>query len=201
MKRNFKLLSLIIPIIILLTACGNSDIKDNFCGIHINFQYCKCAFHNEYCSNINMSKSEAKEHVYQQYDKWLNEEENDDEEYGVIEKDGKLYINSEPGKVLKIKKTDLPDWARGQLVVIGATITTAGVPDSVVSGDNNVLLNGLPVACINDSTAQGGVITEGSDKIFINGKKAAYIGAFASSPMVGGGGVPYVGGPITANPQ
>ena len=55
-----------------LSACGNSDIKDNYCGIHINYQYCKCAFHGEHCGNVGMSSGEAKDYVFDKYDKWKN---------------------------------------------------------------------------------------------------------------------------------
>jgi hypothetical protein len=47
------------------------DIKDDFCGIYINFQYCKCAFHGDFCKEIGMSKKEAKKYVQNEYDKWL----------------------------------------------------------------------------------------------------------------------------------
>ena len=48
------------------------DIKDEFCGIHINFQYCKCAFHGDYCDEIGMSEKEADEYVKKEYEKWLS---------------------------------------------------------------------------------------------------------------------------------
>ncbi|RJQ20571.1 hypothetical protein C4580_03895 [Candidatus Woesearchaeota archaeon] len=35
------------------------DIRDDFCGVHINFQFCKCAFHNEYCEAVQLDKSAA----------------------------------------------------------------------------------------------------------------------------------------------
>ena len=86
-----KKILLIVPfVLLLLTGCRNiSDVKDSFCGIHINYQYCKCAFHNEYCGAIGMSKGEAKNHVYDKYDEWkeknsekpeVKKEENDDED-------------------------------------------------------------------------------------------------------------------------
>jgi hypothetical protein len=71
-------------IILTLSACGKlstgvsrnesfkkPDIKDEYCGAYINFQYCKCAFHNEYCDQIGMSKGQANKYVNEQYDKWL----------------------------------------------------------------------------------------------------------------------------------
>jgi len=68
----------------LFTACGlpsgvsssldfkKADIKDEFCGIHINYQYCKCAFHGDYCDEIGMTRKEADKYVEEEYDKWLS---------------------------------------------------------------------------------------------------------------------------------
>ena len=71
-------------LIFILTGCGMSsrgisgtenfkkpNIKDQFCGIEISFQYCKCAFHNEYCDSIGMSKGGANKYVREQYDNWI----------------------------------------------------------------------------------------------------------------------------------
>lgn len=208
MKKQIKILLLIIVIVIFTSCSTNSDIKDNFCGVHINYQYCKCAFHNEYCGNIGMSKSEAKKFVYSKYDVWKGKssknekevevEEMKDEKFGVFEKDGNLYLNSKPGEVLSIETEDLPYWAREQIATVGANIATVGPPDSIVSGDSNVLLNGIPIARINDSTAHGGVIVSGSTKIFVNGRPVAIIGGQTIDPTVTGQ-VPNVGGPITNN--
>lgn len=70
--------------ILILAGCGfrpegvsktedfnKPDIKDEFCGIQIGYQYCKCAFHNQFCDEIGMSKKEANKYVQEQYDKWL----------------------------------------------------------------------------------------------------------------------------------
>ncbi|MBN2457757.1 PAAR domain-containing protein [Candidatus Woesearchaeota archaeon] len=94
---------------------------------------------------------------------------------------------------------DLPIWARGQIATVGAQIVVVGPPDTVTEGDSNVLLDGRPIAREGDGTAQGGVIVEGSDKIFVNGKPAAFIGAMTTNPMVDPGPKPRVGGPITSN--
>lgn len=195
---------LVLSLLFLFTGCSeNSNIKNDFCGVHINFQYCKCAFHDEYCANIGMSKSEANTYVYAEYNKWLDslkpEKTDDEEKYGIIEKDGNLYLNSKPGEVLKIKTEDLPKWAQGQIATVGATILVVGPPDSIAEGDNNVLLDGLPIARINDSTAHGGIIVEGSDKIFVNNRPVAIIGGFAVDPMISPGATPHVGGPIATN--
>ncbi|PLX28160.1 hypothetical protein C0583_00325 [Candidatus Parcubacteria bacterium] len=126
-------------------------------------------------------------------------EEEGDEKYGIIEKDGKVYIKSKPGEVLSISSSDLPDWANAQMVVVGASAVCVGPPSTISSGDSNVLLNGLPVARKGDETSHGGSITEGSDKIFINGVPAAFVGAQTVCPMVSPGPVPHVGGPISNN--
>lgn len=43
------------------------DIKDDFCGINMDFKYCKCAFHNQYCNDVNMNKGQAKAYVNQMF--------------------------------------------------------------------------------------------------------------------------------------
>lgn len=116
-------------------------------------------------------------------------------EYGVIERDGKLYIVSPPDRPLSINRADLPAWARDQIVTVGAMIPTVGVPDHVTEGDPRVLIGGRAVARLGDGTAHGGSIVEGSATIFINGVPAAFRGGFAVSPLVFNL-VPAVGGPI-----
>jgi uncharacterized Zn-binding protein involved in type VI secretion len=125
-------------------------------------------------------------------------EDEEEEEYGVIEKDGKLYINSKPGETLSISSADLPAWAQRELVVVGASAVCVGPPSSIATGDPDVNFNGLPVARKGDATSHGGSIVVGSDKIFINGVPAAFVGAKTVCPMVTGT-VPHVGGPITTN--
>ncbi len=56
------------------TSFSKGDIKDDFCGRFINAQYCKCAFHNKQCDAINMSKGDAKKHVNEKYEEWVEEE-------------------------------------------------------------------------------------------------------------------------------
>jgi uncharacterized Zn-binding protein involved in type VI secretion len=201
MKKILILLLLIMGTTLISGCSGNSDIKDNFCGIHIDYRYCKCAFHNEHCNSIGMSKSEAKELVYSQYEAWIGEpsEESEDEKYGIIEKNGNLYLNSKPGEVLSIKTEDLPAWAQEQIATVGASIAVAGPPDTITTGDNNVLLDGRPIARVGDSTAHGGEIINGSNTIFVNNKPVAIIGGFAIDPTISPGPVPSVGGPIVSN--
>lgn len=97
----------------LLTGCAEKtsfkkgDIKDDFCGAHINFQYCKCAFHNDYCDNIGMKKGAAKDYVYEEYDKWINKEfENFQSDCrksnGII--DGKDCVQCGEGEIAKNDK-------------------------------------------------------------------------------------------------
>ncbi len=49
---------------------NDPDIKNEFCGAVISFQYCKCAFHNDYCDEIGMSRPEADAYVESEYEKW-----------------------------------------------------------------------------------------------------------------------------------
>lgn len=78
--NNLKMLFILLAAVLLLSACTEKsaftkgDIKDDFCGAYINFQYCKCAFHNEYCDAIGMKKREADKYVKEQYEKWVDSE-------------------------------------------------------------------------------------------------------------------------------
>lgn len=120
----------------------------------------------------------------------------DDAEWGVIEEDGVLKLIPPPdGGVLSISRSDLPEWARGQIVTAGAMVVNVGPPDSVLQGDPRVLVDGAPIARVGDGTSHGGVIVAGSNRILVNGKPAAVVGSFAVCPMVTGL-VPHVGGPI-----
>ncbi len=47
------------------------DIKNDFCGPHINYQYCKCAFHNELCGSINSNQSAASTKVTTEFDAFV----------------------------------------------------------------------------------------------------------------------------------
>ncbi|MDA3839687.1 MAG: hypothetical protein PF572_01225 [Patescibacteria group bacterium] len=77
--KYVKLLS-VFMLVFFLSGCSDSikfergDQKDDFCGPHINFQYCKCANHGEYCESIGMSRGEAKDYVDGEYDEWVEEE-------------------------------------------------------------------------------------------------------------------------------
>jgi hypothetical protein len=52
------------------------DIKNEFCGPVMNFKFCKCAFHGEFCEDpeVKMSKKEADEYVQAEFKKWEDQE-------------------------------------------------------------------------------------------------------------------------------
>lgn len=79
-----RLTFIIVPMVFFLAGCGTlpdgvgssedfekPSIKDAFCGINIDYQYCKCAFHGQFCKEINMSRKEANAYVQEQYEQWL----------------------------------------------------------------------------------------------------------------------------------
>ena len=82
MRKNRLLLILLLLMVLVLVGCVKKgyaqlvefetpNIKDDFCGVHLNFQYCKCAFHNEYCDAIGMSKGQANNYVNDEFDTWV----------------------------------------------------------------------------------------------------------------------------------
>lgn len=48
------------------------DIKDDFCGVHINYQYCKCGFHGDYCDSVNLDRSGANSYVQGEYNSYVS---------------------------------------------------------------------------------------------------------------------------------
>lgn len=46
------------------------DVKNDYCGVVINFQYCKCAFHDEYCDAVSLSPSTARSYVLGEFREW-----------------------------------------------------------------------------------------------------------------------------------
>ena len=69
--------------LLLLSACSpigkddemfERDVRNDFCGYGINAMYCKCAFHGEFCDEVNMSKKEAKAKVDSEYKVWYAQE-------------------------------------------------------------------------------------------------------------------------------
>jgi len=119
-------------------------------------------------------------------------------EYGVIEKDDKLYLVSPPGGALSLSLEDLPEWARSQLIVVGDLAICVGPPGHVAEGDSSILLDGKPVSRIGDMTSHGGSILDGSDRIFINGVPAAFHGGVHVCPLITPP-VPHVGGRIVTS--
>ncbi|MCP3974438.1 MAG: hypothetical protein GY720_08090 [bacterium] len=119
-------------------------------------------------------------------------------EHGVIERDCKLFLVAPPGETLSISRSDLPNWAREQVVTVGAIIVKVGVPTRVSSGDPTVLIDGKPVAMLGSQAADGGVVVEASERIFVNGVPVPTIGSMVVSPM-NTVLVPHVGGPIVTN--
>ncbi|MBU1203250.1 hypothetical protein KKH39_04390 [Patescibacteria group bacterium] len=77
-NKSFVLMGTLFLALFVFSGCSKGkiekfqkpDIKDDFCGVVMNFQYCKCAFHNEYCDNIGLDKSAANSYVQDEYDKW-----------------------------------------------------------------------------------------------------------------------------------
>ncbi len=47
------------------------DIRDDFCGLAIDFRYCKCAFHGEWCDFVAMPKKGANNYVWNEYREWV----------------------------------------------------------------------------------------------------------------------------------
>ncbi len=45
-------------------------MKTSFCGSGINYQYCKCAFHNQYCDAVGLSPSTAHAYVLLEFQDW-----------------------------------------------------------------------------------------------------------------------------------
>ena len=65
-------------LLILLTGCASKttrfkkpDIKDAFCGPVMDYRYCKCAFHNEFCDNVGISSATANSYVRSEYNRWI----------------------------------------------------------------------------------------------------------------------------------
>lgn len=49
------------------------DVKDEYCGVHIDFHYCKCAFHNQYCDRVGQHKDGAHAYVFASFLEWNRE--------------------------------------------------------------------------------------------------------------------------------
>jgi len=124
-----------------------------------------------------------------------------DPEYGVIEEGSMIFLVSPPDGPLRISREDLPEWVREHLVTVGDLHVRVGPPGTIATGDNQILLDGQPVARVGDMTRGGGTIVDGSAIIFVNGVPAATVGSMVVDPMMIGGYVPAIGGPILGNPH
>ena len=113
-----------------------------------------------------------------------DETENDEvsQRYGVVEEGGRLYINTPPNGTLNVKLKDLPPWAYGEIVTIGAMVHEMGSISTIVSGDPSATFEGIPIVRKGDWSSHGGKVEDGSDRIFINGVPAAKQGGFVSCP-------------------
>ena len=73
-----------LTLLVFLTACSGGadgvketvtfdepDIKEVFCGVHIQFQVCKCAFHKEFCSAVSMTPKEANDELHKKFNEWV----------------------------------------------------------------------------------------------------------------------------------
>lgn len=49
------------------------DVKEEFCGVHVNFQYCKCAFHGDYCDAVGQNQSGAYTYVMEEYRRYTGD--------------------------------------------------------------------------------------------------------------------------------
>jgi len=119
-----KIVFLFFVVGLFLTACGSGekfqkgDIKDDFCGVYINYQYCKCAFHNDFCDEIGMKKGAANDYVHEEYNKWVGQErenfKNDCEKNGGIYSSDKCKHCESPkvaqdGKCIKPEEGEVSD--------------------------------------------------------------------------------------------
>jgi hypothetical protein len=99
-----KKILLLLPILmIMLSACGKEavvfqagDMRTAFCGTHLNYQYCECAFNGNFCEQIVMSRGDAEKHVQAEYDKWVQKERQNfftrcEKEDGIIKKEKCIY--------------------------------------------------------------------------------------------------------------
>lgn len=81
-KGRLLRVSLLLAAVVFLSGCASKsyiaktekfkypDIKEEFCGINIDFRYCKCAFHGDYCKELGLSKKEADKTVREKYSQW-----------------------------------------------------------------------------------------------------------------------------------
>lgn len=75
--------------------------------------------------------------------------------------------------------------------------------NNIASGSDNVFINGVPAACLGDTTSCGATIVAGSSTVFINGKPAAMMGSATShgGVIIGGSGNVLIGDTYTPPSQ
>ena len=49
------------------------DVKDRYCGVELDFHWCKCAFHNQYCSSVDSNQDAAHAYVLNSFRAWNQE--------------------------------------------------------------------------------------------------------------------------------
>lgn len=81
LKKTIILFVVLLLITISLVSARESvekyqrpDVRDDFCGVHMNYQYCKCAFHDDYCEAVNMKSYDARIYVMREYNAWWKEQ-------------------------------------------------------------------------------------------------------------------------------
>ncbi|MBD3311130.1 MAG: hypothetical protein GF349_01370 [Candidatus Magasanikbacteria bacterium] len=67
------------------------SIKNSYCGVGIDFKYCKCAFHGQYCDSIGMDSGSANNIVQSGYTKWVNS--NRTSVQNTCQRNGGLWVN------------------------------------------------------------------------------------------------------------
>ena len=121
---KFKIIFCFLVVMFLFSGCTEKttfkkgDIKDDFCGVLISAQYCKCAFHNEYCDSIGLSKGAANSYVQEQYKNWVDSqleafERNCRNTNGIVKGkscskcgEGKVVVNN---KCVKVEDQEVAD--------------------------------------------------------------------------------------------
>ncbi len=77
-----KTIIFLTTMMILIAGCGSKwdesfvhkDIKDDFCGAKIDYRYCKCAFHGDFCEELGMTKKAADTYVRSEFEAWEYQE-------------------------------------------------------------------------------------------------------------------------------
>lgn len=50
------------------------DVRNDYCGVEVNYQYCKCAFHGDYCNAVNQTESSARTFVMGGFRTWVGDQ-------------------------------------------------------------------------------------------------------------------------------